>query len=43
VANVISLYFASGLDLATTFLFLLFHDIKLPPTRTQYLEVEFLA
>jgi len=36
VTNVIALYFAFAFDLATTFCFLLFHDIKVPPTRTQY-------
>jgi len=33
VTNAIVLYFTSALDLATTFYFLLLHDIKLPPTR----------
>jgi len=33
------MYFASTLDLAETFCVLPFHDMKLPPTNTQYPEV----
>ena len=43
VASTIARYSASALDLATTFCFLLFHDIKLPPIKTQYPEVERLS
>ena len=38
--NAIALYYAFALDFTSTFCFLLFHDIKLPPTRTQYPKVE---
>jgi len=40
---VIVMYYASALDLATTFCFLLFQDIKLPQTRTRYPKVEHLS
>jgi len=42
VTNVIVMYFVSALELETKFWFLLFHDIKLPPTRIQYPEVKHL-
>jgi len=42
VAETITLYSASVLDLATT-CFLLFYKIKLSPIKTQYLEVDLLA
>jgi len=42
VTNVIILYYDSTFDLVTIFCFLLFHDIKLLPTKTQYLELECL-
>lgn len=37
VTKTITLYFASTLDFGSTFLFLVFHDIKSPSTGTQYL------
>ena len=40
VAKAIARYSASALDLTTTSCFLLFQDIKLPPIKTQYPEVE---
>jgi len=40
---VITLYFAFALDLVTTFCFVLLHDIKLQPTKTQYPKVERLS
>ena len=43
VAKVIARYSASALDQATTSCFLLFQDIKLPPIKTQYPEVELLS
>ena len=43
VVKVIVRYSASTLDLATTSCFLLFQDIKLPPIKTQYPEVERLS
>ena len=43
VAKVIARYSASTLDLVTISYFLLFHDIKLPPMNTQYLDVERLS
>jgi len=43
VAEAITLYFASTLDLATTCCFLLFQEIKLSPIRTQYPEVDILS
>src|SRR5579862_5093367 len=43
VARVIARYSASALDLATTSCFLLFQDIRLPPIKTQYPEVERLS
>ena len=43
VARAIARYSASALDLATTSCFLLFHDIRLPPIKTQYPEVERLS
>jgi len=39
----IALYSASTLDLTTTLCFLLFHEIKLPPMETQYLDVDLLS
>ena len=42
VAKAIARYLASALDLDPTSYFLLFHDIKLPPMNTQYLDVESL-
>jgi len=42
-AKVIVLYSAFAFDLATIFYFLLFQDIKLPPTRTQFPKVEYLS
>ena len=42
VAEAIALYSASALDLATTFCFLLFQEIKLSPIETQYSEVDIL-
>ena len=43
VAKVIAQYLALALDLATTFCFLLFQDIKLPPMNIQYPDVERLS
>ena len=43
VAKAIAQYLASALDLTTISCFLLFQDIKLPPIKTQYLEVERLS
>lgn len=43
VATAVALYLASALDLATTFCFWLFHDIRLPQIDTQYPEVERLS
>ena len=43
VARAIARYSASALDLATTSCFLLFQDIRLPPIKTQYPEVERLS
>ena len=43
VAKAIARYSASALDLATTCCFLLFQDIRLPPMKTQYPEVERLS
>ena len=43
VARVIAQYSASALDLATTSWFLLFQDMRLPPIKTQYPEVESLS
>ena len=43
VVKAIAQYSASALDLATTFCFLLFHDIKLPQMNTQYPDVERLS
>ena len=43
VAKVIARYSTLALDLATTSCFLLFQDIKLPPIKTQYPEVERLS
>ncbi|KAJ9683175.1 hypothetical protein PVL29_002267 [Vitis rotundifolia] len=43
VAKAIARYSASALDLATTSCFLLFQDIRLPPIKTQYPEVERLS
>ena len=43
VAKVIARHSASALDLAATSCFLLFQDIKLPPIKTQYPEVERLS
>jgi len=40
VTNAMSLYYASTLNLLTTFCFLLSQDIKFVPTNTQYLEVD---
>ena len=40
VARVITRYSASALDLVTTSYLLLFQDIRLPPIKTQYPEVE---
>jgi len=40
VTNATTLYSTSVLNLATTLCSLLFHDIKLPPTSTQYAEVD---
>jgi len=42
VAEVITLYSASALDFTATFCFLLFRDIKLSPTETQYPKVNLL-
>jgi len=42
VTEAISLYSASALDLATTFCFFLFQEIKLPSMETQYAEVDIL-
>ena len=43
VARAIARYSVSGLDLAIKCCFLLFQDIRLPPMKTQYLEVERLS
>ena len=43
VAKAIARYLASALDLATTSCFLLFQEIRLPPIKTQYPEVERLS
>jgi len=43
VVEAITLYFATELNLATTFCFLLFQEIKLSPIKTQYPEVELLS
>ena len=43
VVRAIARYLASTLDLATTCCFLLFQDIRLPPMKTQYPEVERLS
>lgn len=43
VVVAIAWYFASALDFATTFFFLLFHEIKLSQTKTQYPEVDLLS
>ena len=43
VARVITRYSASALDLVTTSCLLLFQDIRLPPIKTQYPEVERLS
>jgi len=43
VAEAMTLYSAFGLDFATTFCFLLFQEIKLPPMETQYLDVGLLS
>jgi len=43
VAEVIALYYAFELDLATTLCFLLFQEIKLPPMETQYSNVRLLS
>ena len=43
IAKAITRYSASALDLTTTFCFLLFQDIKLPPIKTQYPKVERLS
>ena len=40
IARAIARYLASTLDLTTAFCFLLFQDIRLPPMKTQYPEVE---
>ncbi|CAL5082640.1 unnamed protein product [Urochloa decumbens] len=41
--NAIALYSASAVDRATTSCFLLLHDTRLPPTKTQYPEVDLLS
>jgi len=38
-----TLYYASTLDLATTFCFLIFQDIRFPPRSTQYPDVDRLS
>jgi len=43
VAEAMTLYSASALDLATTLCFLLFQEIKLPPMETQYPDVDPLS
>ena len=43
VARAIARYSASTLDLATTCSLLLFQDIRFPPMKTQYPEVERLS
>jgi len=40
VPNAINLYLAYAFDLTIIFCFLLFPNIKLPPTTTQYWEVK---
>jgi len=43
VIETITLYYASPLDLTTTFCFLLFQEIKLSPIQTQYPKVDLLS
>jgi hypothetical protein len=43
VVAAIARYFALALDLETMFCFLLRHEIKFPPMRTQYPEVDILS
>jgi len=43
IAEAITLYYVSALDLATTLCFLLFQEIKLSPMETQYPEVDLLS
>ncbi|BAT75172.1 hypothetical protein VIGAN_01299200, partial [Vigna angularis var. angularis] len=43
VVKDIDRYSASALDLATTLCFLLFQDIRFPPSRTQYPVVDLLS
>ena len=43
VVRAIARYSASALDLATTFCFLLFQEMRFPPMRTQYPEVDLLS
>ena len=43
VVDAMAQYSASALDLATTFCFLLFQEITLPPMSMQYPEVERLS
>ena len=43
VAKAITWYSVSALDLATTYCFLLFQDIKLSPMNTQYPDIKRLS
>ena len=43
MAEIVALYSAFALDLATTLCFLLFQEIKLPPMETQYPDVDLLS